>query len=166
MERTRMNVFVYPGSFDPVTRGHMDIIDRASALCDRLIVAVLNNSAKTPAFSMDERIALLRMAIGNRPNVEIRSFNGLLVHFMEEVGATTIVKGLRAMSDFEYEMQMALVNKHVNPAIETLFMMADAQYSFLSSSAVRELARHGGSVDDFVPEGTAAVIREKYRSKG
>jgi pantetheine-phosphate adenylyltransferase len=129
-------------------------------------VAVLVNSGKTPAFSMEERISLLRIAIGDRKNIEICSFTGLLVHFMEEIGATTIVKGLRAVSDFEYEMQMAMMNKHMNPSMETLFMMAGAQYSFLSSSAVRELARHGGSVEDFVPEGTAATIRAKYNREG
>lgn len=161
-----MRVFVVPGSFDPVTRGHMDIIDRASILCDRLIVAVLVNSSKTPAFTMEERMSLLQIAIGSRSNIEICSFTGLLVHFMEKIGATTIVKGLRAVSDFENEMQMAMMNKHMNPAIETLFMMAGTQYSFLSSSAVRELARHGGSMDDFVPEGTAAAIRAKYCREG
>lgn len=161
-----MRVFVVPGSFDPVTRGHMDIIDRASILCDRLIVAVLVNSSKTPAFTMEERMSMLQIAIGSRSNIEICSFTGLLVHFMEKIGATTIVKGLRAVSDFENEMQMAMMNKHMNPAIETLFMMAGTQYSFLSSSAVRELARHGGSMDDFVPEGTAAAIRAKYCREG
>ncbi len=157
-----MGVFVYPGSFDPVTRGHMDIIDRASVLCDKLIVAVLTNHSKSPAFSMAERLDLLEKAVGNRSGIEIRFFDGLLVHFMQETGAKTIVKGLRAVSDFEYEMQMALINKHLDPSIETLFMMADAQYSFLSSSAVRELARHGGQVTDFVPEGTEEAILAKY----
>ena len=161
-----MGIFVYPGSFDPVTRGHMDIIDRASVLCDRLIVAVLTNSGKAPVFDKEERLALLRTAIGPRQNIEVASFEGLLVHFLEEVGATTIVKGLRAMSDFEYEMQMALINKHMNPDVETLFMMADSQYSFLSASVARELARHGGPVEDFVPEGIADAIRKKYAHMG
>jgi pantetheine-phosphate adenylyltransferase len=161
-----MRIFVYPGSFDPVTRGHMDIINRAAALCDRLIVAVLTNSGKHPTFSKDERMDLLRTAIGDRPGIEVHSFEGLLVHFMDHIGATTIVKGLRAMSDFEYEMQMALINKHMNPAVETLFMMADTQYSFLSASVVRELAQHGGPVGDFVPEGIADTIRNKYARKG
>lgn len=161
-----MRVFVYPGSFDPVTRGHMDIINRASAICDRLIVAVLTNSGKNPVFSMEERMGLLRTAIGDRQTIEVRSFDGLLIHFMETVGATTIIKGLRAMSDFEYEMQMALINKHMNPMVETLFMMADTQYSFLSASVVRELARHGGPVEDFVPEGIADAIRKKYAHMG
>ena len=161
-----MRIFVYPGSFDPVTRGHMDIITRAAALCDKLIVAVLTNSGKHPVFSKDERIALLRTAIGDSPGIEIHSFEGLLVHFMDQIGATTIIKGLRAMSDFEYEMQMALVNKHMNPAVETLFMMADTQYSFLSASVVRELAQHGSPVRDFVPEGIADTIMEKFARKG
>lgn len=160
-----MSIFVYPGSFDPVTNGHLDIIDRASKLCDHLIVAVLTNSGKCPVFDREERLSLLQQVMGERENIEIRSFDGLLVHFMEEVGATTIVKGLRAMSDFEYEMQMALINKHLNPAVETLFMMADTQYSFLSSSAVRELARHGGPVEDFVPEGAVEAIRRKFKHK-
>lgn len=161
-----MRIFVYPGSFDPVTRGHMDIINRASAICDRLIVAVLTNSGKNPVFTMTERMDLLRTAIGDRPHIEVRSFDGLLIHFMEAIGATTIIKGLRAMSDFEYEMQMALINKHMNPRVETLFMMADTQYSFLSASVVRELARHGGPVEDFVPEGIADAIRTKYAQMG
>lgn len=161
-----MRIFVYPGSFDPVTRGHLDIIDRAASLCDRLIVAVLTNSGKSPVFTMEERMDLLRRAIGTRTNVEVRSFTGLLVHFLDEVGATTIVKGLRAMSDFEYEMQMALINKHMNPSVETLFMMADTQYSFLSASVVRELGRHGGPVEDFVPEGLADDIRSKFARMG
>lgn len=160
-----MKIFVYPGSFDPVTKGHVDIIDRALRLCDKLIIAVLVNNAKFPVFDTDERMSMLKMAIGDRRAVEIKAFGGLLVNLLNELGATTIIKGLRAVSDFEYEMQMALLNKHLDPDIETLFMMADSQYSFLSSSAVRELACHGGAFEDFVPDGVAYALKLKYNSK-
>ncbi len=158
-----MTIFVYPGSFDPVTKGHMDIIDRASRICDKLIVAVLVNDQKSPVFSMEERMNLLRMAIGDKKQIEVQSFNGLLIHFMESVRSSTIVKGLRAVSDFENEMQMAMMNKQINPDVETLFMMTSAQYSFLSSSVVRELAKHGGPIEDFVPEEIVSVVKEKYQ---
>lgn len=160
-----MKIFVYPGSFDPVTRGHMDIIDRASRICDKLIIAVLVNNAKNPQFSMEERVALLRQALGERPNIEVRSFSGLLIDFMHVCGATTIIKGLRAVSDFEYELQMALLNKQMDPDIETMFMMTAIQWSYLSSSVVRELARNGAPIDPYVPDGTAEAIYAKYGKK-
>lgn len=146
-----MKICVYPGSFDPVTNGHLDIIDRASRLCDKVIVAVLVNSGKNPIFNLDERVELLRCALEGRPKIQIESFSGLLVDFMKQRNATVIVKGLRAVSDFEYELQMALLNKTQNPDIETLFMMANINYSYLSSSAVRELAKNGGNIDELVP---------------
>ncbi|MCX7774078.1 MAG: pantetheine-phosphate adenylyltransferase [Clostridia bacterium] len=157
-----MKTFVYPGSFDPVTNGHVDIIDRASKICDKLIVVVSVNMGKTPAFSMEERLELLRLAVGNNPKVEITSFSGLLVDFMRERNAKTIIKGLRAVSDFEYEMQMALLNRNMDNDIDTLFMMSSINNSFLSSSVVRELAKYGGKIDDFVPAQIADIIYRKF----
>ena len=156
-----MKICVYPGSFDPVTNGHIDIIDRASRLCDRLIVAVLINNSKNPVFTLEERVELLKCALKDKPKVEIESFSGLLVDFMNRKNATAIVKGLRAVSDFEYELQMAMLNKNLNPDIETLFMMTSINYSYLSSSAVRELARNGGKIDGLVPDCIKDTIQKK-----
>ncbi len=160
-----MRIFVYPGSFDPVTNGHLDIIDRASKICDALVVAVLVNRTKTPVFSMEERISFLNEVLGDRSNILVLPFSGLLVDFVKEQKATTVIKGLRAVSDFEYEFQMALLNKNLNPEIETLFMMTNIRYSYLSSSAVRELASYGGNIRDLVPEVIVDKIYNKYRSK-
>jgi pantetheine-phosphate adenylyltransferase len=157
-----LRTFVYPGSFDPVTNGHMDIIDRASVMCDKLIVAVLTNSSKAPVFTMEERKRLLQLSLGDRKNVEIISFSGLLVDFVKRMGACAIIKGLRAISDFEYEMQMAFLNRNMEPEIDTLFMMTSIQNSFLSSSVVRELARVGGRIEDLVPQAIVPLIYEKY----
>lgn len=162
-EETVLRIFVYPGSFDPVTNGHLDIINRASKLCDKLIVLVSVNTAKTPAFTVEERLELLRLAVGERDNIEITSFSGLLVDFMREVNAKTIIKGLRAVSDFEYEMQMALLNHNLDNDIDTLFMMTSIQNSFLSSSAIKDLARYGAKINDFVPEQIADIIVRKLR---
>ncbi len=157
-----MRIFVYPGSFDPVTNGHLDIIDRASKICDALVVAVLVNRTKTPVFSMEERISFLNEVLGDRSNIRVLPFSGLLVDFVKEQKATTVIKGLRAVSDFEYEFQMALLNKNLNPEIETLFMMTNIRYSYLSSSAVRELASYGGNIRDLVPEAIVDKIYKKY----
>ncbi len=158
-----MNTFVYPGSFDPVTNGHLDIINRAAKLCDKLIVLVSVNMSKAPAFSMEERIELLNRAIGKRDDIEIISFSGLLVDFMRTINAKTIIKGLRAVSDFEYEMQMALLNHNLDNEIDTLFMMTSINYSFLSSSIVREMAKYGGKIDDLVPPQIADIIIRKLK---
>lgn len=158
-----MRIFVYPGSFDPVTNGHLDIINRAAKICDKLIVIVSVNTAKSPAFTVEERMELLRLSVGERENIEITSFSGLLVDFMREVKARTIIKGLRAVSDFEYEMQMALLNHHLNNDIDTLFMMTSIENSFLSSSAVKDLARYGADISDFVPKQIADIIIKKLR---
>jgi len=158
-----MRTFVYPGSFDPVTNGHMDIIDRASVMCDKLIVAVLKNNSTSPIFTMEERMQLLQISLGDRKNVEVMCFSGLLVDFVKRVGACAIIKGLRAISDFEYEMQMAFLNRSMEPEIDTLFMMTSIQNSFLSSSVVRELARVGGRIDDLVPQAIVPLIYEKYK---
>ncbi|HEY8422264.1 MAG TPA: pantetheine-phosphate adenylyltransferase [Thermoclostridium sp.] len=160
-----MRIFVYPGSFDPVTNGHLDIIDRAAKLCDKLIVAVLKNRSKTPVFTMEERVSFLEQVLDGRDNVEVIPFSGLLVDFMRQHNATTVIKGLRAVSDFEYEFQMALLNKNLDPDIETLFMMTNINYSYLSSSAVRELASYGGNIRDLVPEKIVDQIYKKFRTK-
>ncbi|AGC67789.1 phosphopantetheine adenylyltransferase CoaD [Thermoclostridium stercorarium subsp. stercorarium DSM 8532] len=160
-----MRIFVYPGSFDPVTNGHLDIIDRASKLCDKLIVAVLINRSKSPAFTMEERVSFLKQVLQGRNNVEVIPFSGLLVDFMKQQNATTVIKGLRAVSDFEYEFQMALLNKNLDPNIETLFMMTNIKYSYLSSSAVKEIASYGGDIRDLVPEQIVDQIYNKLRKK-
>jgi pantetheine-phosphate adenylyltransferase len=160
-----LRIFVYPGSFDPVTNGHLDIIDRASKLCDKLIVAVLINRSKSPAFTMEERVSFLKQVLQGRNNVEVIPFSGLLVDFMKQQNATTVIKGLRAVSDFEYEFQMALLNKNLDPNIETLFMMTNIKYSYLSSSAVKEIASYGGDIRDLVPEQIVDQIYNKLRKK-
>lgn len=157
-----MRVYVYPGSFDPVTNGHVDIIKRAALLCDKLIVAVLVNSSKKPSFTLEERVKLLHCALADVPNVEIESFTGLLIDFMRKKKASVIIKGLRAVSDFEYELQMALLNKNLDPKIETLFMMANINYSFLSSSSVKELARNKGRIDGLVPDCIIDEVMNKF----
>lgn len=156
-------ICVYPGSFDPVTNGHLDIIYRAARISERLIVAVGRNEGKKGVFSVDERIELIRLAAADQPQIEITSFSGLLVDFVGTVGADTVIKGLRAVSDFEYEYQMALLNKNLNPMVETLFMMTSVNYSFLSSSAVKEIAKNGGSIDGLVPDCIKSRIYEKFR---
>ncbi len=146
-----MNKAVYPGSFDPVTYGHLDIIERAAAVFDEVNVAVVVNPSKNPLFSLSERVELIRMCTQHLPNVTVSQFEGLLVNYVERQGARVIIKGLRAISDFEYEFQMALMNRKQNPRIETLFMMTSGKYSYLSSSLVKEVLRLGGCVRDLVP---------------
>lgn len=158
---------IYPGSFDPLTNGHLDIICRASKLFDRLIVAVGNNESKKPVFTVQERISLIKKAVDGiiiNNNIEVRYFNGLLADFAYKVGADCVIKGLRAMSDFEYEFQMALLNRNLNPDIETLFMMTNVSYSYVSSSAVKEIAKNGGNIDGLVPEIIKKDILEKLYS--
>lgn len=156
-----MRIAVYPGSFDPCTNGHLDIIDRSSKLFDKEIVAVLTNSSKSPTFTVDERINLLKTAVCGYENVEICSFSGLLVDFLRKTGATVVIKGIRAVSDFEYEFQMALTNKALYPAVETLFLHATSEYMFLSSSVVKEVARYGGSLKGLVPENLIPIINNR-----
>ncbi len=160
-----MKICIYPGSFDPVTNGHMDIIDRAEKLCGKLIVAVGSNPTKRPVFTLEERMELLATVLKDRRNIEIDSFSGLLVDFLKKKKAHTIIKGLRAVSDFEYEFQMALLNKYLEQGIETLFMMTNINYSYLSSSAVRELAENGGKIDGLVPDSIKEMIIKKYVKK-
>jgi len=160
-----LKIGVYPGSFDPVTNGHLDIIERASKIFDKLIVAVLVNPNKTPVFDIEERVELLKETTEHLPNVEVKAFKGLLIDFMKQENAKVIVKGLRAVSDFEYEFQMALLNKKLEPSIETIFMMTNSKYSYLSSSMVKEVARFGGCIEDLVPEKIAKKVMKKLNKK-
>lgn len=153
---------IVPGSFDPVTNGHLDIIERAAALFGSVTVAVVINSSKQPMFSVDERMEMLKEVCGHLKNVTVGSFDGLLVEYAHKRSATVIVKGLRAVSDFEYELQMALMNRHQCPTVETVFMMTASEYSYLSSSIVKEIARLGGSVEGLVPDS----VRQRLRGKG
>ena len=156
---------VYPGSFDPVTNGHLDIIKRASRTFDKVYVAILKNSSKTPMFSLQQRIDWIRRATAHLPNVEVDSFEGLLVSYMDEKKAGIIIKGLRAVSDFEYEFQMALMNHKLNKSIETMFMMTNGKYSYLSSSIVKEVARHSGNLEGLVPDFMIEEIMEELKKK-
>ncbi|HEX9704852.1 MAG TPA: pantetheine-phosphate adenylyltransferase [Gemmatimonadales bacterium] len=153
---------VYPGSFDPVTLGHTDLIERSLAFVDRVIVAVAVNASKQPLFTKDERVALLNKAV-THPAVEVQAFDGLLVEFAKRVGATVIVRGLRAVSDFEYEFQMALMNRQLQPGIETVFLVPAFDLTYLSSSLVREVARFGGDVSQLVHPATVEALKLKFR---
>jgi len=153
---------LYPGTFDPVTRGHEDLINRALTVVDALIVGVAADTDKRPLFSIDERVAMLTEVLGSDPRIRIESFEGLTVKFARSCGASIILRGLRAVSDFEFEFQMALMNKHLAPEIEILFMAPDATHSFLSSSLVREVARLGGDVAAFVAPPVAKKLAAKF----
>ncbi len=153
---------IYPGSFDPVTLGHLDIIMRASKLADELIVGVLVNKSKQSLFTLDERVELLKRVTKDMPNVTIKSFDGLLVDFAEEEKADFIVRGLRAVTDFEYEIQLAHTNHRMRPEVDTVFLTTTLQYSFVSSSLVREIASYGGDISAFVPQCIEEDIYKKY----
>ena len=155
-------IAIYPGSFDPPTKGHEDLIHRSLALCDQLIVAVAVNFHKEPLFSADERLDMLRQACGDDPRVSFTTFNALLADFARTVNATFIVRGLRAVSDFEYEYQMALMNRQLHPTLETVFLVPPVAFTYLSSSLVREVARFGGDVDAFVHPAVAEALRRKF----
>ena len=156
-------IAVYPGSFDPITNGHLDIIKRAARIFDKLYVSILVNSSKTPAFDLEERIAMIKKVTEQYDNVVVDSFSGLLVNYLKEKDADVIVRGLRAVSDFEYEFQMALMNHKLEKNIETLFMMTSGKYSYLSSSIVKEIARHGGNLQDLVPDVLIEQISNKLK---
>lgn len=158
-------IAVYPGSFDPVTNGHLDIIIRGAKVFDKVIVAVLHNRNKVPLFSVEERLELLRSATHNIPNVEVDHFNGLLVDYIRKKNARTIIRGLRAVSDFEYEMQAASINRKLDPSVETFFMMTNNQYSYLSSSIVKEVAKYGANVSDIVPLEVAKALQKKFSNE-
>jgi pantetheine-phosphate adenylyltransferase len=156
---------VYPGSFDPLTNGHVDIISRGALLFDRIIVAILVNSEKAPLFSMDERIEITRAVFRGHPNVEVDTFDGLLVDYVERRHAQVIVRGLRAVSDFEFEFQMALMNQRLNAAIQTVFMMPAEQYTYISSRLIKEVFSLGGRVHGLVPDMVEARLRDKLDAK-
>ena|SRR5690349_2415176 len=156
-----MRIGVYAGSFDPITRGHEDLIRRSLAFVDRIIVAVATNVAKQPLFTLDERVSFIRAAVGSDERVDVRQFNGLLVDFARAAGAHLIIRGLRAVSDFEYEFQMALMNRHLAPALETVFMVPSLDTTYISSSLVREVARFRGDVSGLVHPVVAEALRGK-----
>lgn len=155
---------VYPGSFDVLTNGHVDLIHRSAALFPHLVVAIARNDRKTPLFSVEERLAMLRTVTEGMPAVEVAAFDGLTVDFLARIGATVIIRGLRAVSDFEFELQMALMNHSMAPGIETIFLAPAAEYSFLSSSLIRELASQGKDVADYVPPPMAQALKKKLGS--
>ena len=153
---------IYPGSFDPITNGHLDIIERSSKMVDELVVGVLNNSAKNSLFSLEERVSMIEEMTKDIPNVTVASFEGLLVEFMNKIDATIIVRGLRAVTDFEYELQIAQTNHVENPEVETIFLTTSLQYSYLSSTIVKEFASYGGDISKFVPAQFIDRIYAKY----
>jgi pantetheine-phosphate adenylyltransferase len=155
---------VYAGSFDPITRGHEDLIKRSIQFVDRIIVAVATNVSKQPLFSLEERVGFIRAAVGRDDRVEVRQFNGLLVDFAQSVGASLIIRGLRAVADFEYEFQMALMNRQLHPSLETVFLVPAVDLTYLSSSLVREVARFGGDVRPLVHPVVATALARRFRS--
>jgi pantetheine-phosphate adenylyltransferase len=160
----RSRVAVYPGTFDPITNGHVDLVTRAAPLFDRLVVVIAESTNKAPSFGLAERISLARVALAGVPNIEVRGFSTLLGDIVEAVGAGVILRGLRAVSDFEYEFQLASMNRHLIPTAETLFLTPAEQYSFISSSLVREIARLGGDVSGFVHPAVQQALRNNYRN--
>jgi pantetheine-phosphate adenylyltransferase len=159
MAISRPLIAIYPGSFDPVTNGHLDLIERSAKLVDRLIVAVLNNTSKQPLFAIGERKAMLSEATSHLAHVEVDSFDGLLVDYAGERGAYAILRGIRAISDYESEMQMALLNRHLRPGTETIFLMAAEEYSFISSRMIKEVIKLGGDVSQFVPASVSRRLK-------
>jgi pantetheine-phosphate adenylyltransferase len=153
---------IYPGTFDPITSGHLDVLSRAARLFDRVTVAVAGNAAKGPLFSAEERVAMILPNVGKLPNVSVTTFDGLLVDFAAEQKADAIIRGLRALSDFEFEFNMALMNRHLRPMIETIFVMPNEQFSYTSSSLVKQVARYGGQVGHFVPPNVAEALRTAF----
>jgi pantetheine-phosphate adenylyltransferase len=155
-------VALYPGSFDPVTLGHLDILKRASKVFDEIIVAVLHNGNKTPLFTLEERVDLLKATTKDLPNVKVDFFEGLMIDYAKKRGVKAVLRGLRAVSDFEYELQITSINKKLDDDIETFFMMTNSKYSFLSSSIVKEIAKYKANVSDLVPEPVEIALRKKY----
>ena len=154
-------IAIYPGSFDPLTNGHVDLIDRGSKIFDELIVAILRNPEKDPLFSLDERLEMLQAMTLHRKNVRVDSFEGLMVDYAMRVNASAVLRGIRAISDYEYELQMALMNRKLEPRLETVFMLPGEPYSYLSSKLVREIAQHGGPLNGLVPP----VVEQRLRAK-
>ena len=163
MSLARNRVALYPGTFDPITNGHIDLVARASTLFEKVVVGVAESPGKGPALPLDERVALARTALESFANVEVRGFNSLLAHFVHEIGAGVLLRGLRAVSDFEYEFQLASMNRHLIPDVETLFLTPAEQHSFISSSLVREVARLGGDVSGFVHPAVAKALSTRWK---
>jgi pantetheine-phosphate adenylyltransferase len=159
----RNRIAVYPGTFDPITSGHVDLVDRAAPLFERLIIGVAESPGKGPALPLALRVDLAREALAHHDNVEVRGFDSLLAHFVKEVGGGVLLRGLRAVSDFEYEFQLASMNRHLIPEVETLFLTPAEQYGFISSSLVREISRLGGDVTDFVPPAVARALQAEWK---
>lgn len=166
MSVARTRIAVYPGTFDPITNGHIDLIDRAAPLFERVIVGVAESPGKGPALPLEQRVELARQALTQHPHVEVQGFDGLLAHFVKDVGGGVLLRGLRAVSDFEYEFQLASMNRHLIPEVETLFLTPAEQYGFISSSLVREISRLGGDVSGFVPPAVAAALQAQWQRKG
>lgn len=156
---------IYPGSFDPVTNGHLDVIRRSSKMVDKLIVGVLNNNAKMPLFSVEERVRMLKEVTKDIPNVRIYPFDGLLIDFAAKMEAGVVIRGLRAITDFEYELQMSQTNHKLNPDVETIFLTTSIEYSYLSSTTVKEIASYGGDITQFVPEAIVGKLEQKMKEK-
>jgi pantetheine-phosphate adenylyltransferase len=153
---------IYPGTFDPITYGHLDVLARAIQLFDHVTIAIADNATKGPLFSSEQRIAMIKPNIAAFPNVSVSSFNGLMVEFAMDHGAIAVIRGLRAFSDFEFEFNMALMNRHLEARIETIFVMPNEQFSYTSSSLVKQVAKHGGDVSHFVPPNVAQALAEAY----
>ena len=163
MSAARTRIAIYPGTFDPITNGHVDLVDRAAPLFEKLIVGVAESPSKRPTLSMALRVRLAGDALARHPNVEVRGFDSLLAHFVRDMGGGILLRGLRAVSDFEYEFQMASMNRHLIPEVETLFLTPAEQYGFISSSLVREISRLGGDVSGFVPAAVADALQAEWR---
>ncbi|MEO6996275.1 MAG: pantetheine-phosphate adenylyltransferase [Lacunisphaera sp.] len=159
-----MKICIYPGTFDPVTYGHLDVLERAAKLFEYVTVAVAISSTKNSLFTADQRVELVRANLGHLPNVDVLSFEGLLVEFARQHKAHAIIRGLRALSDFEFEFNMALMNRHLEPNVETLFVMPKEAYSYTSSTLVKQIAKLGGDVAKFVPPNVAAALQQRYRA--
>ncbi len=162
MVAARIRTAVYPGTFDPITYGHIDLVRRAAPLFERVVVGVAESPSKGPCFTLDQRVELARAALEGIPNVEVVGLHGLLAHFVRDIGGAVLLRGLRAVSDFEYEFQLASMNRHLIPEVETLFLTPAEQYSFISSSLVREIARLGGDVTGFVHPTVQAALKVRY----
>ena len=159
------HIAIYPGSFDPITNGHLDIIHRGLEVFDQVVVAVARNSAKNSLFSIEERLDMIRATVGDNPRLKVDTFQGLLINYVVASGARVILRGLRAVSDFEYEFQIAQMNHTVQKEVETLFMMTSVPYGYLSSSIVKEMAAHNGPIDGFVPEAVKLALEKKFRNR-
>ena len=163
MSTARNRIAVYPGTFDPITNGHIDLVDRAAPLFERLVLGVAASPSKRPTLPLDLRVRLAREALSKHPNVEVHGFDSLLAHFVRDMGGGILLRGLRAVSDFEYEFQMASMNRHLIPEVETLFLTPAEQYGFISSSLVREISRLGGDVSGFVPAAVSQALEAEWR---